>query len=129
MTGTVFMLSSSGGNWTFSLLYTLPLNGWDGGPESSLAMDGSGNLYGTTIQGGCVGSCSDRWSDVGQSGSAFELKLESGGWTYISLHDFTGGADGGEAWGGLTLGPHNSIYGTTWTGGAYGYGVIFEITP
>lgn len=70
-------------------------------------------------------------------GSAFELTPENGGWTYTSLHDFTGGADGGEPVSNLISGANGKLYGTTWLGGVNYYcipygpgcGVVFEITP
>ena len=49
--GTVFELtppSTSGGNWTESVLWSFG-NGSDGAtPEAGLVVDNSGNLYGTT---------------------------------------------------------------------------------
>jgi hypothetical protein len=47
-------------------------------------MDKAGNLYGTTGDGG-----------IYFSGSVFKLTPSNGGWTYTSLHDSTGGSDGG----------------------------------
>ena len=58
-------------------------SGNNGGPVSSLIIDALGNLYGTTYQDGAYGY-----------GSVFKLSPGEGGWTYTSLHDFTGGQDG-----------------------------------
>jgi uncharacterized repeat protein (TIGR03803 family) len=88
------------------------------GPSDKLLMDASGNLYGTTFDGGVYGF-----------GSAFKLTPSAGGWTYTSLHDFTIGSDGGGPSCALTLDANGNLYGTTTSGGAYGYGVVFEITP
>jgi uncharacterized repeat protein (TIGR03803 family) len=50
--GSVFKLSQSGGNWTLADLYDFT-GGNDGGfPTSSVAVDSSGNIYGTTSSGG-----------------------------------------------------------------------------
>jgi uncharacterized repeat protein (TIGR03803 family) len=98
--GTVFMLSPSNGNWAYTLIYSFK---GGGGPEGSLAMDAADNLYGTTYQDGAY-----------ESGSAFKLTPENGGWTYTSLHDFTGGADGGEPVSNLILDANGNLYGTTW---------------
>jgi len=58
--GAVYKLTpSSGGQWTESVVYSFT-GGTDGGyPSGELALDGSGNLYGTASQGGAFPSCSD----------------------------------------------------------------------
>lgn len=113
--GTVFMLASSGSNWMFTTLSSLPPGT---GSYGSPIMDTSGNVYGTTFSSGLYGF-----------GSVFELTPSGGGWTYTVLHDFTGGSDGGNPWGNVTLEPNGKLYGTTSGGGSYGHGVVFEIAP
>jgi uncharacterized repeat protein (TIGR03803 family) len=55
---------ASGGGWTETILHAFETNGTDGyGPNGSLIMDASGNLYGTTGTGG----------SSGQGGTAFEI--------------------------------------------------------
>ncbi len=113
-TGTVFMLTPGSGGWVFSVLYSFT----DGGsPCGTLAVDSSGNLYGTDIRGGAYGK-----------GAAFKLAHGAGGWTYNSLHDFSGGDGSGPA-GNVALDASGNLYGTAGGGGAYGYGVVFEIKP
>ena len=53
--------------------------------DTDLVIDSSGNLYGSTVQGGDFGS-----------GTVFELSPSATGWTHSVLYSFTGGADGGE---------------------------------
>lgn len=49
--GTVFKLTPSGGNWTYTLLHAF--NGQDGAlPRGGIVLDANGNLYGTTSGGG-----------------------------------------------------------------------------
>jgi uncharacterized repeat protein (TIGR03803 family) len=116
--GTLFELSPLwGGSWNLSTLYGF-LGPALGGPFRSVAMDAAGNLYGTT-----AGDGTHLW------GSVFKMTPSNGGWIYTSLHDFTGGADGGTPYGGLVFGAGGNLYGTTSIGGAYGDGVVFEITP
>ena len=119
--GTVFQLAPSNGNWILNTLYSFtgPQNGkFVVGPVGSLAMDQAGVLYGTALADGAYGY-----------GSVFKLIPGNDGWTYISLHDFTGGSDGGSPYSNLVFDAHGNLYGTTSTGGADGLGVVFEIKP
>lgn len=53
--GTVFKLMPGGGTWTETVVHSFG-NGPDGSsPEAGLIMDASGNLYGTTNEGGTYG--------------------------------------------------------------------------
>ena len=81
-------------------------------------MDTAGNLYGTTAASGAY-----------VAGSVFKLTPSGGGWNYTTLHDFTGGSDGGFPQGGVVFGTNGNLYGTTVNGGTHGLGVVFEITP
>jgi uncharacterized repeat protein (TIGR03803 family) len=81
-------------------------------------MDTAGNLYGTTNSSGAY-----------LQGNVFKLAPSGGGWTFTSLHDFTGGNDGGNPWGNVILDANGNLYGTASSGGAYGAGVVWEITP
>ena len=47
---------------------------------------------------------------------------------YTLLYTFSGGADGGYPFGSLIVDANGTVYGTTYGGGAYGYGVVFELT-
>lgn len=92
----------------------------DGGfPEAGLVLSSAGALYGTTSTGGAAG-----W------GSVFALVPSNGGatWTEKTLYDFTGGADGANPIADLVIGKNNVLYGTTYYGGAHGYGTAFELT-
>ena len=79
--------------------------GSDGGiPASSLLADSSGNLFGTTLQGG-----------TNDSGTVFKL-TPSG--TLTVLHSFAGGSsDGAHPQSGLIADAAGNLYGTTLSGG------------
>ena len=49
-------------------------------------------------------------------------------WAYTSLHDFSGGSDGGNPYSSVTFDAKGNLYGTAYRGGSYGYGVVWEIT-
>jgi uncharacterized repeat protein (TIGR03803 family) len=49
--------------------------------------------------------------------------------TFSTLYTFTGGSDGANPSAGLVRDAAGNLYGTTAWGGAYGYGVVFKLTP
>jgi uncharacterized repeat protein (TIGR03803 family) len=78
--GTVFELSpTAGGSWTETVLHNFNYDDVDGvQPESALALDSAGNLYGTTCGGGAH-----------EYGTVFELSpMPGGGWSETILHSF-----------------------------------------
>jgi len=90
--------------------------------DSDLVMDSAGNIYGTSVQGGDFGG-----------GTVFELRPSGTGWVHTVLYSFTGGADGGEPYKGVTLDAHGNLYGTAVTGGTGqgcegGCGVVYKLT-
>jgi uncharacterized repeat protein (TIGR03803 family) len=115
--GTVFELSPATSGWTYQTLHIF--TGKDGAnPAASLILDHSGNIYGTTTQGGA-------FSD----GVVFKLVPNSrGGWTEHVLWDFQGhpGAHPAAA---LVLDDAGNLYGTTTGDGKKTFGSVFEITP
>jgi uncharacterized repeat protein (TIGR03803 family) len=118
--GAVFQLSPGGGGWTFTPIHDFTGSSGIPGPIGTLARDAAGNLYGTTFGGdknGCLGGYG--------CGNVFELSPTAGGWIYTSLHDFTGGADGGNPEAGVIVDTEGNIYGTS----TLGNGNVFEITP
>ena len=121
--GTVFELSPSGGNWTYSELYSFsePANG--DAPSGPLVFH-NGSLYATTGNGG---------AQQGDVGVVFELSPPASGvtWNETLLHSFSGPpSDGWEPAGGVIFDSHGNLYGIANGGafGPYGYGVIYEIS-
>jgi uncharacterized repeat protein (TIGR03803 family) len=115
--GTVFKLTPSNGQWTFTLLYSFS-NPSGTGSAASLTMDSSGDIYGTTTYDGANGY-----------GSVFKLTNSNGSWTYSSLHDFTGGTDGANPYSSVVFDTNGNLYGAALHGGNNGAGVVFEIQP
>ena len=52
-----------------------------------------------------------------------------GGWTEKLLHSFGKGNDGASPYAGLIFDASGNLYSTTYKGGAYGGGTVFEVTP
>ena len=119
--GTVFELSpKQGGGWTETVLHNFG-NGTDGvSPVGALVLDTAGNLYGTTQTGG-----------IHNFGTAFELSPKpGGGWTEAVLHSFNlNGTDGIAPEAELLLDGSGNLYGTTYSGGPFSVGIVFELTP
>ena len=109
--GTVFKLAPNG---NYKLLHSFKRN-----PDGQLPFAGltlsQGNFYGTTISGGTFGF-----------GTVYKLN-NTGSETV--LYSFSAGADGGLPNGGLVLDSAGNIYGTTYLGGAFGYGTVFRLDP
>lgn len=115
--GNVFKLAPTNGYWNFSMLHSFT-GGPDGGyPDGNLAIDTSGNLYGTTQVGGTY-----------QYGTVYKFAKSNARWNETILHTFTNGPDGSYPEG-LILGPSESLYGAADGGGIKNSGVVFEITP
>src|SRR5579871_4453105 len=120
--GVVFRLTPANGGWTETVMYSFG-GGSDGAyPQSGVALDSAGNIYGTTTAGGS-GTCN---AYVGGCGVVFKLSPSVNGWTETVLYSFTGGADGATPEGGLTL-SSGVLYGTTEAGGT-GNGTVFAFS-
>jgi uncharacterized repeat protein (TIGR03803 family) len=119
--GAIYRLSrGAGGHWKAAIQYSFKGGANGGGPAGSLVMDGSGSLYGVTVNGG------DPFCGCGV---VYRLAPGTNGkWKYTVLHRFTGN-DGAQPYAAPILDSKGSLYGTTATGGAAGAGVVFELTP
>ncbi|HXM43049.1 MAG TPA: choice-of-anchor tandem repeat GloVer-containing protein [Bryobacteraceae bacterium] len=110
---------------TFTILHSFGSPGGPGDgyrPLGSLAIGHAGVLYGTTGAGGSF--------DEGTIFSLTPPTTSGGAWTETLLYSFGGFA--GDALGpiaGVTIGRGGALYGTTGSGGAYGYGTVFELAP
>jgi uncharacterized repeat protein (TIGR03803 family) len=107
--GTIFKFDPKTSQLTTVYAFT---GGADGShPLGGLAEDAAGNLYGTTKNG----------QGQTNTGSLFSFNVSSG--TFTTLVNFTGQPNGN-----LLL-TNNTIYGTTLSGGQYGFGTVYSYTP
>jgi uncharacterized repeat protein (TIGR03803 family) len=102
---------------TLTTLYNFNDLGDGAFPEAGLVVSANGAFFGTTSSGG------SEW------GSVFQLISKGGSWTETTIYSFTGGGDGANPIAELAIGKNNVIYGTTYGGGAYGYGTVFQVSP
>jgi uncharacterized repeat protein (TIGR03803 family) len=121
---TFYGTASSGGASNYGIVFSMNTSGeetvlhnFSGGtdgatPYGNLAIDKSGNLYGTTTAGGASGV-----------GTVFEVS----GSTETVLYSFSGGTDGADPVAGLIQDGTGNLYGTTSQGGANGNGTVFEL--
>lgn len=128
--GVVFELRRSpDAVWVEKLLHVF--TGPDGlYPSGALTFDAAGNLYGAAVSGGS-GTCPGYNGNPSGCGVIFELTPTiSGAWTEHILHSFSAdGTDGTDPNGGLTFDSVGNIFGTTYQGGAYDKGTVYEMMP
>ena len=111
---------------TETVLYNFAGSPDGAAPNCRLTPDGAGNLYGTTQDGGLG------YGDGNPGyGTVFELSPNGkGGWNEKLLYSFTGGADGANPSSSyVVFDGTGDLYGTTYGGGANGFGVVFELSP
>ena len=117
--GTVFEIAKTSTGYASAPTTLVSFDGSDGEfPLADLIVDANGDLFGTTYEGG-----------VANDGTAFEIAKTSAGYasaptTLASFND----SDGEFPLAGLIGDANGDLFGTTYQGGAYGDGTVFEIT-
>jgi uncharacterized repeat protein (TIGR03803 family) len=116
--GTIFKLTqSSGGSWKKTELFSFNPGASPWGPLD-LIFDPAGNLYGSAAGGGADGG-----------GSIFKLTPVSGGrWKETVVHIFPTTGQAGFSPSELILDGQGSLYGTTISGGPFGFGSVYKLT-
>jgi uncharacterized repeat protein (TIGR03803 family) len=109
--GSVFRLDPIG---TKTLLYSFTGDKDGAYPYGGLVLDAHGNLYGSTSSGG-----------PHRFGTVFVLTPAG---KVTVLYTFTGGTDAGSPNGSLLRDAKGDLYGTSLSGGAFGYGTVFKVT-
>src|ERR1039457_5094645 len=119
--GTAFKITTTG---TLRTLYRFcsQTNCTDGeGPYAGLVQAANGDFHGTTEYGGTNGE---------YGGTVFKITPSGALTTLYSFCSQTNCADGTEPKAGLVQAADGEFYGTTFSGGANGYGgTVFKITP
>ncbi len=124
--GVVYQLREVSGVWISNIIYTFLGDTLGQYPESSLATDTAGNLYGTTLYGGNF-----------NLGSVFKLTLGANNtFTQKVIYSFKGYANKDGAYpyyAGVTLDAAGNVYGTTYQGGSsaannLNYGTVYKLT-
>jgi uncharacterized repeat protein (TIGR03803 family) len=111
--GVVYKLDAAGKE---TPIYTFAGPPGDGSnPVAGIVTDTAGNFYGTTAYGGANGY-----------GTVYQITPTG---TEKVLRVFTGGVDGGIPNGGLIRDKNGDLFGTTYSGGAAGFGTVFKLSP
>ena len=115
--GQVFKLTNLGGSWKETTLLTF--DGTNGSTPFTGPMRGPGGVvYGTTAYG-----------DAYNGGNVFELYKSGGKWVGSTVWAFGGTAgDGVQPECDLVMDKSGNIFGTTFYGGTYNLGTVFEVS-
>ena len=116
--GTIFEIAKTTTGYNSTPIALVSFNFTDGAnPEGTLIADAAGNLYGTTTHGG-----------TGGDGTIFEIAKTATGYNNapIVLASFDG-TDGASPTGSLLMDAAGNLFGTTYYGGLYNDGTVFEI--
>jgi uncharacterized repeat protein (TIGR03803 family) len=119
--GAIYQFVKNEGGWTANVLHNFLGGPNDGsGPASGLVQDAAGNLFGATGQGG----------PNNNGGTVFEFTPNGDGtFNYSVIYDFGSGSpySAGPA-GSLAIDSFGNLYGSTLSGGIYGYGAVFKLS-
>src|SRR6516162_5153442 len=123
--GTVFEIVKTASGYASTPTTLVSFNGTNGSwPAAGLIADSSGNLFGTTSQGGAFENAYGFFT----YGTVFEIVKTASGYassptTLVSFN----GTGGGSPFAGLIADRTGNLFGTTLEGGAYNDGTVFEI--
>jgi uncharacterized repeat protein (TIGR03803 family) len=122
--GSVYELRYVNSGWIFAPLYSF--QGTDGaGPAAAVTLAPNGVVYGSTQSGGAT-----------NQGVVYMLRPSPtppltplAPWNETMLDSFPGVPDGAGPTGKLVLDSAGNLYGTTYQGGSYGKGDVYELSP
>jgi uncharacterized repeat protein (TIGR03803 family) len=116
--GTVFVMASSKGKWSFKTIHNFAASTDGANPYGALTVGADGYFYGATLSGGVY------YND----GTVYELFESRGVWTGKVIYYFSGGYPGENPYAGLVL-VNGSLYGSTRQGGTDNLGTVFKLAP
>jgi uncharacterized protein YceK len=117
--GCAFKLTPGKSGYTESIIYSFPNSSLPAG----IAIDKKGSLFVTTSYDG-TGTCD------GGCGAVYELTPSGSGYNGTVIYNFLDYADANYPFAPPTIDEKTGvIYGTTWYGGTYKSGTVFELVP
>ncbi len=111
--GMVYQLTPSGPGWVEHTLYEFKLGADGAYPVGGVAIDPSGNLFGTTSFDGAIST-------------VWELQPSGGGWNFSTLYTFDvlGGPEGKPS-----LDAAGNVYGSVFDEDQQDSGLVYKLTP
>jgi hypothetical protein len=106
VTPVAYELIPSASGWTEIVLHTF---GYFDDPRGGVIFDGTGGLFGTTV-----------------NGAVYQLSPSGGQWTYNLLYNFSGPSG---PWSDVVRDASGNLYGTTCADGRFSHGSVFKLTP
>ena len=103
---------------TYTVLHNFTGGGDGFYPKAGVTLDQAGSLYGTA----------DGFESYGY-GTVYKLTHQGSNWSLNPLYEFTGGSDGANPEARVIFGPNGTLYGTTYAGGTYNGGTVFNLRP
>ena len=128
--GLLFELAQRAGRWFYSSLYNF-LGGSDGSASGGVIVGPEGGLFGAASGG--IQSCGT--GGTSYCGLIYEARPGPTAcatalcrWNESTLYQFSGNSD---AWNGTVAAfdSAGNLYGISQSGGVFGYGAVFELTP
>jgi uncharacterized repeat protein (TIGR03803 family) len=104
--------------WSYSRAFSFNRDGNGFNPQGDLTFDQAGNIYGTDELGG---------NDF--NGVVYELTSSGGGWNRSVLYAPSGGLGSQAMMGGVLFDHSGNLYGVENTGGSFGVGAVYELSP
>ena len=118
--GVVFELAKNATGYSSAATAVAALHSSQGEfPQPGVIIDSKGNLFGVALMGGSAGD-----------GSVFKVAKTAAGYSTVPtvLASFAGSANGSSPQGRLVADAQGHLFGTTDSGGRYGFGTVYEIT-
>ena len=116
---TTFVAAPAAQAQTGTVLHNFTDGADGGGPTAGITFDQQRRIYGTATTGGSHGQ-----------GVVYRLVHEGDGWVFSPIYSFGSQEhDGSNPEARVLFGPNGLLYGTTYQGGAEGYGTVFSLQP
>ena len=121
--GTIFEIAQTASGYAGAPTILASFNSSDGqNPHGSLIADAIGDLFGTTYEGGANGY--GTIFEIVNNGTPAAPNYASTPTTVVSFN----GSNGAYPYGSLIADANGDLFATTYEGGTYGLGAVFEIT-
>ena len=128
--GAAFRSSFRNGAWIFTPLYEFQGGNDGGGPLAGVTLGPDGAVYGTTLFGGGAGCYQGCGTVFKLTPPAQFCRMALCPWTETVLYrNPTGSGDLSGFYGGVIVDSANNVYGMSASGGSFGAGAVYKLSP